>query len=88
MAVRWVTGDCSSSPSSYHTLANPTTPICFPFFPSLSPPGTPRSLPRPNHSSPAGTHGKPFLAGSFACLSAVLTARLILNMRKVADTVE
>ncbi|KAJ7816570.1 hypothetical protein B0H14DRAFT_2602574 [Mycena olivaceomarginata] len=36
------------------------------------------------------THGKPLLAGSFAwlasALSAVLTARLILNMRKVADT--
>ncbi|KAJ7938479.1 hypothetical protein B0H13DRAFT_1851433 [Mycena leptocephala] len=36
------------------------------------------------------TYGKPFLAGSFAwlasALSAVLTARLILNMREVADT--
>ncbi|KAJ7867483.1 hypothetical protein B0H14DRAFT_3588544 [Mycena olivaceomarginata] len=36
------------------------------------------------------THGKPFLAGSFAwltsVLSAVLTACLILNMREVADT--
>ncbi|KAJ7932222.1 hypothetical protein B0H13DRAFT_1857059 [Mycena leptocephala] len=41
------------------------------------------------------THGKPFLAGSFAwlasastslSLSAVLTAHLILNMREVADT--
>ncbi|KAJ7867524.1 hypothetical protein B0H14DRAFT_3588599 [Mycena olivaceomarginata] len=36
------------------------------------------------------THGKPFLVGSLAwlasALSAVLTARLILNMREVADT--
>ncbi|KAJ7913993.1 hypothetical protein B0H13DRAFT_1873340 [Mycena leptocephala] len=36
------------------------------------------------------TYGKPFLAGSLAwlasALSAVLTARLILNMREVADT--
>ncbi|KAJ7687537.1 hypothetical protein B0H14DRAFT_3907349 [Mycena olivaceomarginata] len=34
--------------------------------------------------------GDPFLEGSFACLastlSAILTARLILNMREVADT--